>query len=210
MSLTATPLMVNFKKFAADKSAYFMNINLEYTNDAMAFIAGPEGFAPEEILTMLTDNTNDKLATTYFNVAKTKESKQEKIKEELAKLIADFVDPKVGGCKTLKEAAEKAEVDEESAALIAEFAKHVEGQTQTHTTAKLMQLVLDALPENFHKADIRIMLTDCDDCDELLETYVRLAVIPGTQKLAVRNEIVGLVESFAEAKGIVKDDVMCF
>ena len=210
MSLTAGPLVVNFKKFAADKSAYFMNINLEYTNDVMAVISGPEGFAPEEILTMLTDATDDKLAAAYFKVAATKEAKQEKVKAELAKLVEDFQDKKVGGCKTLKEEAAKVEVDEETAALVAEFAKHIEGQTQTHTAAKFWTVVLEALPQSFDKVDVRIMLTDSDDCDDLLETYVRMAVVPGTEKLRVRTEIVNFVESFAEAKGIVKDEMMSF
>lgn len=210
--VTAGPLIVNFKKFAADKSAYFMNINLEYTNDTMAYIAGPEGFEPREILTMLTDKDNcEKYVATYIKVAKTKESKQDKVKEEISKLVEDFMSPKVGGCKNLQAVAEKkaVEIDPETAELIAEFSKFIEGKGN-HTKPAMWKAVLEYLPEGFHKADIKSMLTVGDDCDELLETYIRLAVVPGNDKLRVRTEIVNFVEGFAESKGIVQEDCFSF
>ena len=210
--MDAAPLVANFKKFAAEKSAYFMNINLEYTNDTMAYVMGPDGFAPEDILTMLTDKDNcEKYVSTYITIAKTKESKQDKVKEEITKLVEDFMSPKVGGCKNLQSVADKpkVEVDPETAALIADFAKFVEGKGK-NTKPAMMKAVLDYLPEGFHKADIKSMLTDGDDCDELLETYVRIAVVPGTEKLRVRTEIVNFVEGFAESKGIVKEEAFSF
>ena len=209
---TATPLIANFKKFAGDVSAYFMFINLEYTNDVCNFICGPEGFSPEEILTMLTNPKEcTKLQDAYVKIAKTSAKKEEKTREEIAKLVADFMDKKVGGVKTLKEAEEKAkkDVDPATAELIADFAAFVATKTQKHTTPKMFALVMDYLPEGFHPADIKTMLTNGEDCDELLETYVRLAVVPSADKLRVRNELVAFVEDYAESKGIVQQE-MCW
>jgi len=211
--VTAAPLITNFKKFAGDKSAYFMNINLEYTNDTMAYLAGPEGFEPREILTMLTDSKNcEKYVATYIKVAKTKESKQDKVKEEITKLVEDFMSPKVGGCKKLQEEAEKkaVEVDPETAELIADFEKFLTEKELKNVTLPKFKAVLEYLPEGFHKADIKSMLTVGDDCDELLESYVRINAVPGTEKLRVRTEIVNLVEAFAESKGIVQEEAFSF
>jgi len=209
---TATPLVANFKKFAGDASAYFMFINLEYTNDVCNFINGPEGFSPEEILTMLTKPAEcGKLQDAYCKIAKTSEKKMDKTKEEIAKLVSDFMEKKVGGIKTLKEAEEKAKkaVDPATAELIADFSAFVATKTQKHTTPKMFALVMDYLPEGFHPADIKTMLTNGEDCDELLETYVRLAVVPSADKLRARNELVAFVEDYAESKGIVQEE-MCW
>jgi hypothetical protein len=209
--MTAGPLIANFKSFAGDKSAYFMKINLEYTNDACNFINGPEGFTPEEILTMLTDHTQCKpYCDSYIKVAKTAEAKQEGVCAEITKLIEDFMGKKVQGCKVLKEQKAAAAVDPETATLLAEFTEHVATKTQTHTTPAFLKLALDYLPEGFHKADIKTALTDTDDCEEFLETYLRLAVVPGTEKLRVRGELLSFVETFAESKGIVKEDAFEF
>eukprot|EP01084_Bolivina_argentea_P305666 528065_1 len=211
MTMTAAPLCANFKKFAADKSAYFMSINLEYSNDMINIIS--QAYSPEEILVMLTDHTQcEKLCDAYIKAATTAEKKQEKVRAELTKLVEDFMDKKVGGCKVLKAEAEKVvvEVDAETAELIADFLKHVETKEQKHTTPEMLKAVLAYLPEGFHPADIKSMLTDGDDCDELLETYVRLAVVPSTEKLRARTELVTFVESFAESKGIAPAEAMCF
>eukprot|EP01084_Bolivina_argentea_P305665 528064_1 len=211
--VTAAPLIANFKKFAGDKSAYFMFINLEYTNDVCNFINGPEGFTPQEILPLLTNAKESlKLADAYIKIAKTSEKKQDKVREEIAKLVEDFMDKKVGGCKTLKaeDVKAKIEVDPETAELLADFLKHVATKEQKHTTPEMLKAVLAYLPEGFHPADIKSMLTDGDDCDELLETYVRLAVVPSTEKLRARTELVTFVESFAESKGIAPAEAMCF
>ena len=104
----------------------------------------------------------------------------------------------------------KVEVDPETAALIAEFLKFCETKGYTHCKPNLMEAVTSYLPEAYVAIEIKTMLTDGDDCDELLECYVRIGAVPGNDKLRVRTEIVNFVEGFAASKGIEKAEEMSF
>jgi len=75
------------------------------------------------------------------------------------------------------------------------FAAFCATQTLTHTTQENIVKTCALLPESFDEKDIRFMLTDCDDCDEFLEKYAKIA--PETAgKFNVRQELVALIEKF--------------
>ena len=163
----------------------------------------PETFDAISIKIMLTDEDDcDELLEKYGTINKTPANENFAMRQELIGLVSQFAASDES--KDLPLEAEGAPAAAAPAPAATEKSPYIAAFENFCFGAKLEKISLDGLsdtlkvlPETFDAISIKIMLTDEDDCDELLEKYSAINKTPANENFAVRQELVGLVGQFA-------------
>jgi len=192
MSADKHPWAVQFCQFASKQKLDYLKAEMiEKVTDGLGAT-----YVPIEIQRMLTNEEDcDQLVEAYAKEDNTAEDDQGKMRKELTKLVGKFAKiPKVSLAPP-KPAAPAAPVGKNH--LVVQFEKFVKGETLDYLKLDVILAVCEDLTADWAPMEIQTMLTDEDDCDELLEAYARKAKTPNEDMMKMRRQLCAVVAKFA-------------
>ena len=190
-------LLANFSKFAeVQKNTKLQMVWIEVTLKKCA-----EQYTAAQIDTMLTKSDNcDALLDKYVSMSKVSANDTTKVRAELTSLVKKFADAGATAPKLAAPKNDDAPVHPEAClTLLANFEEFAATQTLKHTTMEGIKETLEFCKGYYHHSEIDTMLTEPDDCDDLLEKYTAICNVPAKDAMRARNELIAIVEGYGES-----------